>query len=400
MRKYTQAGRRMVALALALLLGLALAACGQNVEAAPADADAWMEQASFAAQESPEELYQKALEEGGSLLVYTTTTRAMDTKNSFEKQYPGLVVEMRDMRSSYLVETILQEQAEGQVQCDVVLCSDNSAAISGTLEDVVCKYTPWDMTDKLLYTNEVNHLHFMTEAQVFCYNGEAWDTPPFDNVWQLCEERFYGKVYVPNPLSSYSTYSLFETMLRQDEAMREAYRQLYGEELDLPADENAGEEFLRRLIKNGLVVTNSSDEVAEAVGAPGQRSEAVGSIISSKLRMNSVGYTLRPQYQLAPFAGVSSRNSVMVTVGTPRASTAKLFVRWLLGEADGGGDGYAPFMQKGTWSVRSDVADGDDTPFEDIPLLDPDKTHLYQDLEPFEAFWVDALERYQTGGAG
>ena len=52
---------------------------------------------------TPEELYEMALKED-TLVVYTVSTRVVDTKEAFEKAYPGLFVEVRDLRSPNLIE--------------------------------------------------------------------------------------------------------------------------------------------------------------------------------------------------------------------------------------------------------------------------------------------------------
>ena len=90
-----------------------------------ADMDRWLETAALDAQESPQELYEKALKED-VLIVYTVSTRLAQTKESFEAAYPGLTVELRDVRSPSLIEAVEQNHEKGNRDCDVVLCNDNS----------------------------------------------------------------------------------------------------------------------------------------------------------------------------------------------------------------------------------------------------------------------------------
>lgn len=75
-----------------------------------------------------------------------------------------------------------------------------------------------------------------------------------------------------------------------------AYEELYGEELVLSEGcANAGYEFLKRLRENEPIFTSASDEVAEAVGTPGQSDPPIGFCASSKLRKNEDnGWVLAP----------------------------------------------------------------------------------------------------------
>ena len=87
-------GRISKRLGTILLSALLFTGCGGKEAAA----DPWLEAAALDAEESPEELYEKALTED-VLIVYTVSTRLVQTKESFEAAYPGLSVELRDVRS-------------------------------------------------------------------------------------------------------------------------------------------------------------------------------------------------------------------------------------------------------------------------------------------------------------
>lgn len=377
----------------AMLLGfsLAFAGCFSGASQDPEPDRQWLLEANLDARETPEELYQAALEED-VLRVYSNTTRMLEVKKTFEARYPGLVVDVVDIRGSDMLELLTKAHKEGESICDVMVCADNNGIISRELipSGVVVKYAPWDLEEKILPMNNRDSLEFYNEAVVLFYNGEAHSRPPVDNWWELTEPLFRGRVYLSSPQKSLSTYALLSMMIQRSDLMAQAYEAHFGQPLDNPED--AGREFIRRLFGNDAVFVSSNDEIAQAVGAPGQEQPPVGIMVSSKVRMNDIGYSLSPHYGMQPFAGTHSTNSVMVVSGARNPNAAKLLIRWLLGESDGAGEGYLPYLQLGEWSARRDVKSLEPVPMAEIHLLELDKDYVYDHRESFEQFWLSALE--------
>ena len=81
----------------------------------------------------------------------------------------------------------------------------------------------------------------------------------------------------------------------------------------------------------------------------------------------------------------------MLGSNSENTNTAKLFIRYLLGETDGKGKGYRPFQTPGTWSARSDVPDGNPVPQEEMDLITPDQRALAQRKDFMEEFWTEIL---------
>ena len=55
-------------------------------------------------------------------------------------------------------------------------------------------------------------------------------------------------------------------------------------------------------------------------------------------------------------------------------------------------EGLKPFLTKGTWSVRTDVPDGNDVPLDEIDLQFLDKSYLYENREKMIKFWEEILK--------
>ncbi|MCR5277994.1 MAG: extracellular solute-binding protein [Lachnospiraceae bacterium] len=341
---------------------------------------------------TPEELYERALKED-TLVVYTVSTRAVDTKEAFEKAYPGLFVEVRDLRSPNLIEEVEKGSSNGTPVCDVVICNDNSGEFKSRLVDtgIVVAFLPEDIGNHMEEGAADGMVSFLNEAEILFYSTKEHTECPIENIWELTEEKYKDRVYMPNPLRSFSTYAFCASSLDHSTEFEAAYEAYAGEKLKLEGAENAAEYFWKKVSEN-IIFTNSSDEVTEALN---DGKADFGWCVSSKLRLADVGYSLAPAYKLIPFSGCRTSYAVMMTKGCKNENSAKLFIRFLLGEKDGQGAGLKPFSTAGTWSVRGDVPDGNEVPLSDISLIAPDQQRLIDEKEKVVMFWTDILKGNQ-----
>jgi iron(III) transport system substrate-binding protein len=348
----------------------------------------WEKEANLTAHETPEQLYAAALNED-TLVVYSTSTRMLDVAASFQKQYPGLTVRVVDIREDEMYIKLQEDFDEGTVTCDVVCSADGRGVMVNEFipGGVVYKYTPFDIADKMIGTGEDALLMLVSEASMLYYNDQYYDAPPVTNWWELTEEAWRGKVAMPNPARSLTTMAVFGTFIKESDAMAAAYESLYGKALVLQDGESAGEAFVRMLVENDAMVVNSSDEVADTVGAPGTASWAVGIMVSSKMRLRSIGYNLHYCDPMEPFDGVATPVNIMMAGGAKNVNAAKLFIRWVLGEADGKGDGYKPYLQSGAWSMRSDVSSETPIQQEGLELIYIDREYIYDHKDEIAALW-------------
>ncbi|WP_027400533.1 ABC transporter substrate-binding protein [Anaerovorax odorimutans] len=348
--------------------------------------ESWLKNAKLDAKENPEELYQKALSED-TLIIYSNSTRIMDVKKSFEKQYPGLTVYIEDIRSVDLLNTLSRKFAAKEYACDIVFCDDNGDLSQKLLPNgAVFNYMPYDIAKKIPSANMQPLLPIVIELQQIFYNSEVYDSPPIHNWWELTEEKYKDKVVMSSPFKSISTKGFVSMILKNNEAMEKAYYDLYGKQVPLLANETAGEAFLRLLFNNGLILVNSSDEVFEMVGTPGQIDPPIGIMISSKIRMKKLGYKIQPIFDMDIFSGVYSSNDIMLAGGCKNINSAKLFIRWILGETDGQGEGYKPYLQNGAWSVRNDIKSKSEKQLNEIKYLKLDTKYMYENKKEIDDF--------------
>ncbi len=391
--------------AVILLAGAILLTGCKNKTAAR---DEWLESARLDDEESEDELYEKALKED-ILIVYTVTTRITEVKESFEREYPGLLVEVRDLRSPNLVSAVEENYQKDGSDCDVVICSDNSGDFKTRLYDkgIVVQYMPSDIR-KHMRSDGNDMIPFVNEAEMLFYNSAKYVSCPITNIWELTEEKYRNRIYMPNPLRSFSTYTLCTSVFQNGSADRleKACEDYFGKEFD-PEDalrENiaaggsrkdsawnvsACAALLWTKIAENTVFTNSSDEVVEALS---NGNADFGFLVSSKMRFSDIGFTMQPVYRLDPFSGCRTSYSVTLARNSKNINTAKLFIRYLLGGEDGSGEGYKPFKTLGTWSARDDVGDGNPVALEDIDLIVPDQDFIVKQ-EWTEGFWTELLRK-------
>lgn len=374
-----------------LLLG---GCAGQKPTAQQADMAVWLEKARLDAEETPEELYAAALEEE-TLVIYSISTRMLDVKKSFEKQYPELTVEVQDIRAGDLVGKLRENYENRRYDCDITIFTDSDTVISRELvpEGLLYKYIPYDIAGKLLPEYNTDRLEFLGEIIQMYYNDQVYNQPPMTNWWELTEPRFKDKVYIATPMRSFTTFAALCTMVQNSDEMARAYEELYGEKLEIPRGSSAGRIFLQRLIANGLQQVNSSDEVVTAVGMPGQTDPPVGILISSKVRERNIGLALTPVFDARPRAGAYVVTSAMLAGGSKNVSSAKLFIRWLLGETDGTGEGYKPYLQNGAWPTRSDVRSQSPLELSEINIWRLDKDYLAANQDELRQFWLSLQPR-------
>ncbi len=361
----------------------AFAACGKT-----AREDAWLEKAGTDKDESADELYENALQEN-VLVVYTVSTRVTRTKEAFEEAYPGLCVEIRDLRSPDLVEEVEKNYGSGNSDCDVIICNDNSGEFRERIVDtgIAVPYLPSDIAAKMKDPESNPMGSFTYEAEMLFYNSAKYDECPIRNIWELADEKYKDSIYMPNPLHSFSTYAFCGGLLGEEDRLASAYMDLYGSEPE--TDGMSISDYFWKSVSENIVFTNSSDEVLEALGSG---SADFGIMVSSKLRFIDLGYDMAPVYSLEPFGGCRTSYSAMIARNSENINSAKLFIRFLYGESDGSGEGYKPFSTAGTWSVRTDIPDGNDVPLDEIDLFVPNQDVLIKNREYLEKFWADILE--------
>ena len=355
----------------------------------------WEETANiYATDETDEELYEQAIAEGGEVTLYSISSRCGKVAEAFTAKYPEIECTAFDISTNELLEKVTREHEAGQYVADVVHIKDQDGSLYNEYvqNKIFYLYQPADIFSHIdpSYTETATPL-YIELTQLF-YNAEAYpDGSPITNIWQLTEPQWKGKILMQNPLDNLSWGSWITGFCVGDvpDQLAAAYKELTGEELVLSDGcANAGYEFLKRLHDNEPIYTSSSDEIAEAVGTPGQSDPPVGFSASSKLRKNEDnGWVLAP-VNLYPTTGIPAINTLYVVEGCQHPAAAKLLIRFMMGGIDGDTSGYEPFNTLGGWPVRDDIepAEGS-TPYSELNVSPFDPDQIYVEYNTVRDFW-------------
>ena len=387
---------------LAVTMLFSLTACGSQEEQ-PAESEGeaetqlteWEQKANiFATDETDEELYQQAIEEGGTVTLYSISSRCGKVAEAFMAKYPELKCESFDISTNELLEKVTREHDAGQYVADVVHIKDQDGSLYNEYvkNKVFYLYQPADIFSHIdsQYTDTATPL-YIELTQLF-YNAEAYpDGSPITNIWQLTEPQWQGKIMMQNPLDNLSWGSWITGFCVGEvpDQLAAAYKELYGEDLVLSEGcANAGYEFLKRLHDNKPTYTSSSDEIAESVGTPGQSDPPVGFSASSKLRKKEDnGWVLAP-VNLYPTTGIPAINTLYVVEGCEHPAAAKLLIRFMMGGIDGDTSGYEPFNTLGGWPVRDDIEPAEGSvPYEEMNVSPFDPDEIYVNYNTVRDFW-------------
>lgn len=357
---------RAAILVLFAALALALTPAFAQTELTDAQ-DAWLKAAGVGPNQAEVEDYDaiyEAAKAEGSVSLLSLSSRFPALVEGFEAAYPGIKVEASDLGSTNQVDKLIREQNAKLYSLDVLFLAGENAIHNELLpQHLVWNYVPTTTFDGKPVADVIPEglreplLVHSLESKVIFYNFETYpDGSPVDNLWDLTRPEWNGRVQMKDPLQTEENMNFLSGAVQHADAMAAAYEKEFGEPITLSRGvENAGYEWIKRLKANGLVLTSSDGDVTDAVGAAGQANPPIGvSVAGSKIRENKDGLKLMTAWDVQPAPGLVKANYVIMANQAPHPNAAKLLIRYMLGNAEGG-LGYAPWHVSGQWSARTDV---------------------------------------------
>ncbi|EKQ58054.1 MULTISPECIES: extracellular solute-binding protein [unclassified Clostridium] len=387
MKKRFLSKRLMVLISVLIILSTAISGCSKNVSTV---ANKQETNASITKEPSVDELYEKAKQEG-TVVVYSTSARANDAKKTFEAKYPGVKVEVSKLKSDEIMNKVISEEDAGTYNPDVIITKE----VSGAVEEEMVKngrylrYLPEDIAahvDEPFKTKSPGYANYLEFRTVF-YNTDDFKEAPIKNWWDLTTPEWKGKIYAVDPLNSPAFMDLYTTMVINSDDMAAAYKEKFGKDVVLNGTENAGYEFIKELFANGLVVLKGSDDVLDAISKTGNK--AVGISVSGDMsKIQEKGWHVSAIYDLKPKTSVPDPGYIYLAKNAPHENAGKLFMRWIMGEADGKAEGADQFNAVGSWVPRNDIQSKNNIKYEDLKLWDFDGDKLYKESPKLRDFWI------------
>lgn len=337
------------------LLGVALAAtaCAGQPTSTASESDTETESV-FDTDMTLDELIAAAKEEG-PITIYDGTSKIEEMAAAFTEEY-GIEATGVKADAAEVIEKTTREAQSGNIVGDVVALSDLPALKSQLLpNNFVTTYVPADLEENIP-KNMREPLVMITDPAFFTYNTEVYDACPIRNVWQLTDADWSGKFAIDDPVGSNATLDWFSQMSQfDDDALAQAYEDLYGEPLETEQD-SVTAEWVARLAANSPIVTKSGEEASEAVGALGQTDPPMGLMSSAKYRnIDEKGYALSVCEGLEPFTGRAAPKGIAIATGTESPHAAMLFVHYALTQ-----EGIEPQIADGKISSNSAVVQPED----------------------------------------
>ncbi len=362
----------------------------QTAEVTPEEQ--WVIDAGLYEDEPSEELYKKALEEGGKVVIYSISSRMAKVKASFEEDYPGMTLEVYDINANDMSTKLSTEYNSGIRTADVIHSKEQTGdyVINFFDKGILHNYQPESIYKNVndIYLKDMTPLYFETDW--WFYNTGVYSETPIANWWDVTKPEWKGNFVLQNPVGTVSYMALFTTMVEHADEMAAAYKECYGEDIVLADDEpTAAHAWMKRVLGNDPVIFDSNNEVIQSVGE-GKESKLIGYTPSSKYRERAdKGWNIESQpFKMAPVSGVAFMNFVAVVNEAPHPSGAKLLIRYLLGEEDGNGNGIKPFNTIGGWPVRPETTPAEgNIPLEDMKLWMINYDFVYKNLQDVQDYW-------------
>jgi len=293
-----------------------------------------------------------AAKKEGKVVVYSITSRIKNAADAFQEKY-GIEVEAYNLKGFELIEKVSKEVGSGVYGADFVIAQDGGRIFGELIEPgYLVNFVPTDMAE-IIPQGQQNPLILSTITKVFLYNSETYTFPPATNVWALTDPAFRGRFFFKDPFQEGVNMNFLTMITKPDmaEKLEKAYERYYGKPIELTT-ENAGYEWIKGILENGLVMMNSDTTMAESLGIRGQGIDMMGLCTYSKVRYRDTkDLALLPIMGMEPFAGFYYPSYLMLTKNARNVNASKLFIEYLLTE-----EGFQPWADsEGTYSSNPNV---------------------------------------------
>ena len=391
--------KRILSLLLALVMVLSLAACASSeapktteapkTEAPKDDApqetlvdvtesdffgpiyDEWSEM-------TDEELYALAKDEvakNGPINIYATSSKMLKAEEPWLEAYPELTLAIMDLDNDEVLEKCVLEANAQNVQGDVLQVKDVNGDVFFNYyeEGYMSAFYPKDICEKIDESLLRYGYPLYASQSFWYYNTEAFpDGQPVTNWWQIIEKNEDGsqkyRLFTKEIGTETAYLSLFASFIVNSDQMEQAYKDLYGTDLEYTYDgsgfdfdvpeNNAGIEYMWRFSQMQMTFISDGDELVQAVHNSTADDPALALASAGKIEnREESGYNIGWLTGIAPYTGLLNQENLYVVTNCKHPAGARLFIRWITGGVDGKSGGLKPFTKEGNWPVRSDVED-------------------------------------------
>ena len=229
-----------------------------------------------------EQLYEKALTENTTINVYATSSKMLKEKELFEEAYPGLTLDVSDLDSDEVLNKAKTEKDTGNITGDVLQTKD----VNGNVfyewyhQGVIEPFYPRDICSHISEENLKFSFPLYASQAYWYYNTAAFpDGQPISSWWNIIEKNPDGsqkyRLFTKEIGQETAYLSLFASFVANADQMEQAYKDLYGQDLEYTYDgsvfsfpvpeNNAGVEYMWRFTQCDMTFIGDGDELVQAV---------------------------------------------------------------------------------------------------------------------------------------
>lgn len=281
------------------------------------------------------------------ITVVDATGKIKVMAQKFSEKY-GIKATGEKMSASNQEEILVREAQARNVRHDVFNMSN--------LPDVTAQFLPqgiavsW-MPPELKDQTPAQYQHpaiTSLNAWVWVYNPKVFgDTCPVDNMWALTDQKWKGKISIPDPLLRNETMFWFNQIAdNADTKMKAAYEGYFGK--PLKAKETATAEWVKGLAANKVKVQKSDTDVGPIVGASTAEHPVIGFVSAAIFsHAKHENFPLAVCKEMTPWIGQLTPRVAVIAAGTKSPNAAKLFVHYMMSA-----EGMLPQMEDGKVSTN------------------------------------------------
>lgn len=353
----------------------------------------WAEANGLNKTESVDELYAAAKEEG-ELHIYSCSGRMETVIATFMEDYPGINAVFYDLTNNEIYEKYAREYEAGIRVMDIMHVKDQNGTLYKEFiqTGLVHNYHPDDIYDGV-DPSLMSVTPMYMELDWWYYNPEVYGEMPIDSWWDLTRPEWKGKFTLLDPTGEPGILVLFAAMMQQEEEFAADYKREFGEDIVLADNEpTAVHALIRRMAQNSPIMESSNNNVVAAVGGTSGMTEApLGYAVSSKLReVERQGWSLAVDPgKFHTNTTIYGLNCVQIANEAPHPNAAKLFLRYVVGEADHKGRGFDQFLTVGGFSIFPDGPDAPgNIPQSEIGIFPLDWDYYYSKYLDTRDYWI------------
>ncbi|MCI8480805.1 MAG: ABC transporter substrate-binding protein [Oscillibacter sp.] len=354
-----------------------------------------------------EQLYEQALTENTTINVYATSSKMLKEKELFEEAYPGLTLEVSDLDSDEVLNKAKTEKDTGNITGDVLQTKD----VNGNVfyewyhQGVIEPFYPRDICSHISEENLKFSFPLYASQAYWYYNTAAFpDGQPISSWWNIIEKNPDGsqkyRLFTKEIGQETAYLSLFASFVANADQMEQAYKDLYGEDLEYTYDgsvfsfpvpeNNAGVEYMWRFTQCDMTFIGDGDELVQAVHNSTADDPALCLASAGKIEnREESGYTIDWCKKLTPYTALLNTESLYVVSGTDSPAGARLFIRFVTGGVDGQSGGLKPFTKTGNWPLRDDFEDKKNpATLEELGAIPNDLDDIYSIYLDVQDMWL------------